>query len=296
MAKTQTIEVPDELKNLQQKSVEQRDRFFLGVCQSHKSEPSKIQKKLIRELSLFGFLATFWRELSTAEKNVWRDAGVYSNLTNWQLFISDNAARLRHDLTLEVPPSELWQVRAGRLLIESPASQIILKQEHPQKYLIAQKVVGASWKRELVELTEVFSLPLDLEIRYKSDLSATGPTQVARYFARVWTSYQGQDTFTDFPIDFDPSTDWTLDSVEVSGLRGILIGYTLFLEVIGYTGELLFDNIRAIHGGTNWALDPRCDEINKEFKKAFAAVPPFWIPVSLPTGAQFFSVYPPSLS
>lgn len=296
MARTTFIDVPDELKNVQRQALEQRDRFFLGVCQSHKRLPSKVRKKLIRQYSLFGFLATYWRQLNSTQKAVWSDAGAYSNLTNWQLFISDNAARIRNDLTLSVPPSDLWQVNAGRLLIESPASELILKQEHPHSYFVAQKIVGASWKRELVELTETFSLPLDISIRYKSNLASTGPTQSARYFARVWTSYQGRDIETDFAIDFNPSTDWTFDTLEISGLRGIVIGYTLFLEIIGYTGELLFDNIRAIHGGTNWALDPRCDEINKQFEKAFSAVPPFWIPVSLPAGSQFFSVYPPSLS
>lgn len=296
MARTQTIETPDELKNQQRAAVEQRDRFVLGVCQSHKRLPSKVRKKLIREYSLFGFLAGFWRELSTAEKDTWRQAAAFSNLTNWQLFISDNAARIRDDLPLDVPPSDLWQVRAGRLLIESPATEIVLKQEHPQSYWVAQKVVGASWKRELVELTEVFSLPLDLEIRYKSDLTAEGGGQVARYMARVWTSYQGEDIFTDFAIDFSASTDWTLETLEITGLRGIIIGYTLYLEIRGYRGEVLFDNIRAIHGGTNWARDPRCDAIDETFQKAFAVVPPFWIPVELPDGAQFFSDYPPSLS
>lgn len=295
MAKTEAIEVPDELKNLQRKSVEQRDRFYLGVCQSHKREPSKIQKKIIKEKSLFGYLATFWRELTPEQKAVWSEAGAFSSLSNWQLYISDNAARIRNNLTLDVPPSDLWQVNAGRLTVEAPASQILLKQEHPQQYLVAQKVVGQSWKREIVSIDEVFSLPLELEIRYKSDLSSTGPTQSARYFARVWTSYQGVDIFTDYPIDFSPSADWTEASLTISGLRGIIIGYTLYIGFSGYTGTLLFDNIRAIHGGTNWALDPRCDAIDTTFKKAFASVPPFWIPDTLPSGASFESVYPPAL-
>ena len=405
MAKVQTVEVADELKNLQRKALEQSDRFINSVIQGHKSLPSDSRKKVIKKYSLFGFLAPLWRSLTTEQKAVWATAGVHSSLTNWQLFISDNAARLRNDLTLEIPPSELWQVRAGYFLIESPSSELILKQEHPLSYWVANKIVGASWKSELVEITETFSLPLDLEIRYKSDLSlvsgfvapvttntisgtitlsgspvsgavvrcvrqsdniiltqkttggdglyeftglatdevydvvveyADGGTKYnafslwnrngqltdfqlesytvpngdnadftlseysftpakARYYAKVWTSYQGEDIYTDFEIPFDSVSDWSLETLEISGLRGIIVGYTLFLEISGYRGELLFDNIRAVHGGTNWARDPRCDDISKTFTKGFAIVPPFWVPVSLPTGSQFSTQFPPSL-
>ena len=295
MAKTESIEVPDELKNAQRAALEQSDRFVNSVVQAHKSLPSDARKKLIKAQSLFGYLATFWRALTDEQKTVWREAAVYSGITNWQLFISDNAARIRNDLTLDVPPSDLWQVRAGQILIESPASELILKQEHPQTYYVAQKIVGAPWKSEVVKLEEVFGFPLELQIRYKSNLVATGPTQSARYFASVWSSYQGVDRFTDCEVVIDPSSDWTLGTASISSVIGHVIGYALYIEIIGYTGELLFDNIRATHGGTNWALDPRCDAIDKTFSKGFAAVPPFWIPVSVPTGASFASQYPPAL-
>lgn len=307
MAKTQSVEVPDELKNLQRKALEQSDRFVLGVMQGHKREPSKRQKRLLNRPavvnspmegrgSLFRYLAPLWRSLTPEQKEVWREAGTFSNITNWQLFISDNAARIRNSLTLSVPPSDLWQVRAGRFLIEDPATEIILKQEHPQSYWVTQKIPGAPWKYQLVNLVESFSLPLELQIRYKSDLTPVGGTQRARYYASVWSSYQGVDRFTDAVIDLNPSTDWVLDTVSISNVIGHVIGYTLYIEIVGYRGEVLFDNIRAIHSGSNWARDPRCDEIDKTFSKAFAVVPPFWIPVSLPEGAEFYSAFPPALS
>jgi hypothetical protein len=307
MAKTQFIEIPDELKNLEAKALERRDRFILGVAQGHKREPSKAQKRLLRRASvvnspqegrgsLFKYLSPLWGNLTDEQKNAWADASNFSDLTNWQLFISDNAARIRNDLTLEVPPSELWQVRAGHIVIDSPADEIILKQEHPLDYWVAQKIPGKPWKYELVLINETFSLPLNLAIRYKSDLTAEGGNQIARYKATVWSSYQGVNLETDYSINFNPSTDWTLDSLSISGLRGIIVGYTLFLEISGYRGELLFDNIRAEHGGTNWARDPRCDDINRKFKNAFSVVPPFWVPVSLPSGSSFQSDYPPALS
>lgn len=292
MATTESITVTDELKNLQRAALEESDRFVNSVIQAHKSLPSDNRKNVLRGQSLFKFFSPIWRGLSVADRDVWRNAGINTGISGWQLFISDNAARLKVDLPLNVPPSELWQVRAGTLIIESPATEIVLQQAHPLTYFVSQKIVGASWKNQLVKLTEQFSLPLKIQIRYKSALTPVGGTQYARYFARIWTSYQGQDLFSDLVIDFSPNEDWTFSENEEVAIRGILISYTLYIEIVGYTGVLLFDNIRAVHGGTNWALDPRCDFINKTFSKGFATVPPFWVPVSLPLGSSFDSNYP----
>lgn len=306
MAKTQSVDVTDELKHLYNNSLERRDRFYLGVIQGHKRLPSKSQKRLLKRPavinspqegrgSMFKYLSPIWRGLTSGQKQAWADAGVFSSLSNWQLFVSDNAQRIKNNVSFPVTPSEIWQVRSGFINIVAPASQFIIKQEHPLDYLTAQKVVGRSWKLEMVLIHEVFNLPVTLKIRYKSNLSAFGSEQIARYKITVWTSYQGVDIYTDFSINFNPSTDWVLGTVSTSGLRGIIIGYTLFIEIVGYRGELLFDNIESVHSGTNWALDPRCDEVNKTFSKAFSIVPPFWVPVSQPAGATFSSVFPPVL-
>lgn len=295
MAKVESIEIPDELKNQYNSALQVRDRFELGVVQAQVAPLSDTQRKRARGQSLFSFFSPLWRSLSEVEQQVWKDAGVYSGISGWQLFISDNAARLKASLPLEVPPSELWQVRAGRFLIESPATEMILKQEHPLDYWVAQKVRGQSWKNTLVLLREEFQLPLTLELRYKSNLTAVGDTQRARYYARIWSTYQGRDIFTDFGIDITPVADWTFATIDYFDVIGKLKGYTLYMEVVGYQGELLFDNIRAVHSGTNWARDPRCDDISKTFTKAFAVVPPFWVPVSLPQGSTFTSQFPPAL-
>ncbi len=306
MVKTISVEVADELTEVYNNALERRERFFLGVIQAHKREPSKVQKRELKRASIiaspqegrgsiFKYLSPFWRALTTGQKQTWTDAGVFSFLSGWQLFVSDSSARIRNDLSFPIAPSVLWQVRAGYIKIEAPASTLILKQDHPLDYIVARPIVGRSWKDEIVAINEPLSLPVTLKIRYKSDLVAFGGGQIARYKITVWTSYQGEDIFTDFSIDFDEITDWKLDTVVTSSLRGIIIGYTLYIEIVGYRGELLFDNIEATHSATNWALDPRCDEINKTYEKAFALVPPFWTPISLPVGASFSSVFPPVL-
>ena len=295
MAKTETQETPDELRNLANTTMEQRDRFELGVVQGHKSEVSRGYKERLREQTLFKFLAPLWGALSPEEKLVWKTAGAVSNITGWQLFISDNAQRLRYGLTLGVPPSDIWQVRTGRILITAPANGILLKQEHPRDYWVSRKKRGQPWKQELVFVTEQFGLPLDIEIRYKTDLEINGGVQSARFFAKLKTSYQSRDEEYEASIDLEPSEDWTTATVSLTSARGIVIGYTIFIEIIGYRGEIFLDNGRAIHGGTNWIRDPRFDAMDKVFTKAFSVVKPFWEVVELDEGASYETVYPPSL-
>lgn len=339
MAKTSTQQVPDELRPLFQKSVEQRDRYFLGVAQGHKRLPSDRQRKELKRVaninspqvgrgSMFKFFSPMWRELTDEQKQVWRDASVNSSLSGWQLFISDNAARARASLEFGIPPDELWQVRTGRIEIDDPDGVVLLAQEHPLNYVVTQKMRGMAWKEEIVAVQENFGLPLEIQIRYKSNLVPVGggsytpplgnavdfslleytpPTgsadfsfsspveSVARFYARVVTSYQGKDRVRDLVINFDPNTDWELLTAELSTTYGYIISYTLFLEIRGYTGEILFDNIRAIHSGQNWARDPKCDNVSRQFTKGFSQVMPFWTPLDFGPGVSFASYYPPAL-
>ena len=107
MAKTQTITIPSGLENLQAQTIEQRDRFILGVAQAHKSLPSRATRQRLRRQSIFSILAPFWRELTTDEKAAWAAAGATSGLSNWQTFISENAGARRNGVSLPVSYTHL---------------------------------------------------------------------------------------------------------------------------------------------------------------------------------------------
>lgn len=291
MARTQTIEIPDELRNEQRSALEQRDRFILGVVQGHKRILPRQKARRFGRGSLFRLLGPIWQGLSEGQKDQWRDAAVLNGISGWQLFISDNAARIRNELPYPEPPSMQWQVNTGHILIQAPANSIKLRQEHPQDYYVVERVPGQWWKEQLTLVQEIFSLPLELQIRYKSNLTAEGGDQSARYYADIWTSYQGEDINTQLEIPFTPVSDWATASAVTSGLRGILVGYTLYIEIVGYRGDIQLDNIRAIHSGTNWARDPRFNEMDRKYRGAFTVAPNFWQPDDLPEGSQYFSQY-----
>lgn len=306
MAKVQSFLTPEELVPLRQKTIQARDRFTLGAVQSQRRPLSRAKRRLLTRPaitnspmkgrgSLFKKFSPMWRDLPQYKKDNYKAGGVPSFLTNWQLYISDNAARLRHSLPLEQPVSEIWQVRTGRIFLTNHTPAFVIKQEHPHKYTVTRKVRKMPWKEEMVNITEYFALPIKLEIRYKSNLLAVGSTQQARYFARIWSSYQGVDIFTDLEINFDAVTDWVHKTVQLPSIRGIVIGYTLYIEILGYTGEILFDNLRCIHSGQNWVRDPRCDNVGRVFKGGFSEVKPFWEIEKQPSETFFGTVYPPAL-
>lgn len=294
MAKTSTINFPSELSEDMKKAIKQSDRFTLGSVGGKGNWTTRSKKRRYRNISLFRFLAEFWAELSETEKDEWREAGLPSFLTNWQLYISMNAAQIRNGLAITNTASEKWQTLTCRLVVESPAEELKIKQSHQYQYWETESIPGEWWKERLTLVTELVTLPLTVGLSYKANLSAVGSEQIARYFARVWSIYQGEDYFTEVGVDLNPSTDWTTDENTLSEVPGYIQNYDLFFHLKGYQGTLNFDNIRAEHTEQNWARDPRCDDPRREFKRGFAVVRPYWVPEVLPEGADFDVSYPPA--
>ena len=136
-------------------------------------------------------------------------------------------------------------------------------------------------------------MPLTLELRYFASLTPVGGVNRARYYAVIQASYQGIIREHVLNLEIDVFDVWTYATVSLSDVRGIIIGYDLYIEVEGYRGKIMLDNVRAIHGGTNWARDPRFDNMNRRFEKQYALVQRYWEPLDVPTGASYKSVFEP---
>lgn len=292
MAKVGYIDIAPELQDTYDAILQQRDRFEHGVLQSQRTPFSRAKKADIRSRSILPILKSAWASLTSGQKLVWKSTGAAVGLTSWSLFVSDNSRRLRFSLPLIDEPDPYWQGLTGYIEIGGSATRLLLKQPHPRDGYRIGNVPGRPWAKRPVAVRENFVLPLELFINYKADLTPTGPSQTARFYADVWTSYQGVDIENIVEIPFDPSTDWTYATISNSAIRGTLIGYTLYIQINGYQGTLLFDNIGAVHSGVNWIFDKRCDYINKVYKKGLAIVPPHWEAIDQQDGAVFFSLSP----
>lgn len=291
MAKTSYIDISPESSELYYKGLQSGDRFTFSRVVRKNLLLSRNTKINLAGRSLFGIIAEYWRAFSSEQKNAWSAAADEIGITGWQLFIQDQAARLANSMSGVATPSLLHQSWVGQLHIESPATEAKIVQLHPRSYYVKRKVTGTKSQYSPVLVTEDFILPFQIGLNYKSNLSSAGADPYAKMYALVWYSYQGVNLEHTLEIPLNLVADWNSVSETLSSLETIVVGYNLYIHLHDVTGDLYFDNIKAVHGGQNWARDPFCREIDAEFSRNFYQVPRSWAAEIADEGVDFESVY-----
>ena len=291
MAKVTYISITPGLENQYYNGIRVIDRFEYSRVGIKNTLLSKKSKKGISQRSLLPELSVLWAALSESEKTAWNNAGAVCNKTGWRLFLQDTAARRANDLTGLATPSLLHQAFVGNIHIVAPATETKIIQTHPSFYYTYKKVTGKKAMYNPVGVNEFISLPLKIGLNYSSNLSAAGAGSFAKFYAKIWYSYQGVNRFSYLEIPLDLITDWKSAEATLSVLDSIIIRYDLFIHLYNLQGDLYFDNIIAEHGGVNYARDQFCNNIDQGFTKAFYQIPKHWSAEILPAGAIIESIY-----
>lgn len=291
MAKTGFIEVPVGMESIYKKSIQSGDRFIFPHVKVKRLFTSRSRKKGLTQKSLFVSLAPVWNGFDTPTKDAWTEAGVESSLTGFKLFVQDTAKRIANGISGYATPSPLYQSMVGKMEVQSPAIGLTILQLHPQSYYVNRKVTGTRSQYEPVLISENLSLPVDIAISYKSDLSSAGDSPQAGFFIIIYSNYQGRTIENFCHISFDLSHDWDRLTASISSVKGQFRGYTAFVEIQDAQGILLFDNVEIVHTGQNWARDPFCNSIQTTFTKAFYQIPKNWAPQEIVDGSFYKSVY-----
>jgi len=291
MAKVSYIDIDPELEPNYWKGLQSCDRYIFSRVGKKVSFLSRKRVWRIGQRSLFGLCADQWNPLSEEEKNAWSEAGSVINMVGWHLFIQDLAARRASGLEGLAIPSLLHQSWIGQLSIKEPASELEIVQIHPRNYYVKEPIPNkrASYRPELV--TEDLSLPFTLGLNYCADLEEVASGSFARFLARFWYSYQGENLYHDLIIPLEYQTDWTSAEDTLSVLETIGIRYDLYFHLYNVRGDLWIDNLRAEHSGQNWARDSVCRNIAESYTRAFYQVPANWSAITAPEGAAYASVY-----
>ena len=292
MAKTGYILVPPESEDLFYKDLQTMDRYIIPRIRAKAKVLSTAQKQATADKSYLPTCQELWANLSDETKQLWYDYDPHAQQHGWRSFVADQCNRIKLGLEGVATPNQYHQDLVGKLLIQAPASEIKIGQYHPHTYQLYQKVAGSKDMYEMAEIKEAFSLPLKITISYKSNLVSTGPGTFVRFYASVRHLYQGQNLNHDLIINIPLINDWTSDNITTGTLSGLAQSYNLFIHIYNATGELLIDNIKAEHNGSNWVRDPFCKDINRNFTRQFSSVLANWAPITLPTGATYKSVYP----
>jgi hypothetical protein len=291
VAKTSYITIDPELEAAFYRIAKPSDRFVFNRLVRADTLLSRKRKKGISQRSLLPQLAAIWAGFSGAQKAAWDSAAAQMFLSGWQLFVQDQTIRILNDMAGSATPSTLHQSWVGNLKIAAPASEIKIVQVHPRNYWISQKVVGKKGMYEPVLITEDIVLPLTISLNYFSDLAEVSSPSFAKFYARVWHSYQGVDLYEELLIPLDYSAGWQHAYATLSNVSGYIVAYDLYFWLKGLRGNLYFDNIVSWHSEQNWARDPYCKDISQSFTRAFYQIPKHWAPVTLPSGAEFDTIY-----
>ena len=291
MAKTSYIDLAPEQEENFYASITPGDRFTFARLRRKNVLLSVKSKKGISQRSLLPEIGVVWAGLSEEQKAAWSAAGVLSNLNGWRLFVQDYCARRVNDLPGLATPSLLHQSWVGQLHIEAPASEAKLIQIHPRNYYISKKVYGKKGMYSPVLVTEDLALPLTIGLNYKSNLSASGADPYAKFYAKIWYSYQGRNLYHYLEIPLDLVADWKTASAVLSSLVSYSVRYDLYIHLHDLRGDLYFDNVKSEHSSQNWVRDPFCKDVNQGFTRNFYQVPKHWTAEIAPEGVIFESIY-----
>lgn len=292
MAQVGYLEVPPELKALLAALISPTGNRTTGAVRKAGYLPSRAQVVRLTTRSLLPQISELWAGLSLAEQNAWKIAAAASSMNGWNLFVQDTAYRLKYGISGLATPSPLHQYKVGRLELSGAADRALLAQYHPPTYYVNKKMRGDTMLREDVAINEKLTLPLVLATSYRAALTPTKPDYKARFYAIIYSSYQGRTIETEAGFDFDLETGWTRETASCTSVIGTVRSYNLWIDLDGVRGYLEWDNVAAIHTGNNFARDRRCTDVNNELTRTNYQIEKSWEEQFLPAGASFDSVYP----
>lgn len=291
MAKVEYVDILPATSELYYRSLTAQDRFTHSRITKKQTVYSRKRKAGVSARSLLPEIASAWNLLSQVEKDAWTSAGAERNLNGYRLFVQDKSARIINDIAGNATPSLLHQSWVGKLDIQAPASELKIAQFHPNFYWVSKKVTGKKGMYEPVKVTEGFSLPLTISLNYYGDYVSVGAGSFVKFYAVVWSSYQGVDRQTVLEIPLSSNYDWENATATLSSVIGHVIGYTLYFHMYNVQGTIFIDNVKATHSGQNWVRDTFCEDILQGFTRAFYQIPDHWAAEILPAGAIYDSVY-----
>lgn len=186
-----------------------------------------------------------WAGFDSTTKTNWNNAGAYEGLTGWKEFLKDTAIRREWWYRLRNTADRPTMCRAYDCA--KSCHWIYYSTTTPKQLLCSKKVRGTKSQYNLKTVAEFISCSFTIGISYRASLSASGGTPRARYYVEVYSHYQGLEITTPLEIDFNLDGNWHVASNTLTGVIGVVRGYTAFLQIENARGDVYFDNVRMEH-------------------------------------------------
>lgn len=291
MTKVSYQAIPPEYQTLIKQSLVVGDKFIIPHVKLKKFVSKRKLKRIMNQKTLLPIISPIWNDFSQSQKDLWNVAGLQSGLTGYKYFIKEYILRAKYGFPLLTTPSNFHQGKVGKISILENSEGILIQQDHPITYWIKSKVKNTKSQYEPVLITEFVTFPFEFWISYASNLTAKSSDYIARAGILYMSNYQGRDIEKLEYINFDLKSDWQIASINVSEIFGQFRYYKIFIELKNVYGTLVFDNVKLLHSGKNWARDSKCEDIHQDFTKKFYQVSKHWIASFISDGAVFESDY-----
>lgn len=291
MTKVSYQVIPPEYQNLIKQTLVVGDKFIIPHVKLKRFISKRKLKKIMSQKTLLPEIIPVWNSLTVSQKESWNIAGLQSGLTGYKHFIKEYLLRVKYGFSLNLLPSIYHQGKIGKISILESSTGLIIEQDHPITYWIKSKVRGTKSQYEPKLVTEFVTFPFNLSISYASNLIAKSSDYIARVAIYYMSNYQGRDIEKFEYINFDLKTDWKNINLEVAQIFGKFRFYKIIIELKNVYGTFVFDNVKLLHSGKNWARDTKCEDIHQDFTKQFYQVSKHWIASYISDGAVFESDY-----
>lgn len=293
MARITTLNIPVDLQEKYERIMAALERFFFPRVARKPRLLTRRRKALLIRATYMFYASDLWRQKSAAEKLAWREAAAKMGLNGWQLYLQDKVYRLENYIPGDATPSIYHQFKVGHIKIEGPASSILITQKHPYTFWILEKVPRRKKQYRYTKITERLTFPLKIALSRKTNLTAVGASPYCYLIAKVTHYHSGRLFYTMYAIDIPLVSDWGYQEKIIEAPGGYIGTYELQIRLNDVRGEMWFDDIIAEHDDTNFARDPYCNEITREFFDEWFRVARNWEPTIVPAGALYESIYPP---
>ena len=259
MPRIMGITIPAGLEIYYNKTLKMYDFSFFCSIGKNPRFLTRSRYHSLKEISYLFRISKSWSDFGNSEKQAWLDAGDVPGMNGYNLFVQDQAYRIKNVIGGFADPSTFHQYLVGHINLSGSATALIIRQTKNQKP----------------------TFPLTFQLSRKSNLTSVGGNPYAKLIFKINRYYGGQNITDENVISIPLVSGWATQSLSVPLSLGVPANWELSLELNDVQGDLWFDNIWVTYNGVINNTDPDCDEVNLS-----------WEQVSVPTGALVESVYP----
>jgi len=265
MATSDDFDPDQATRDLMRKSLKIKRQFWAPIFDQKHVTWRKRNFRSLELLSTLPDISLLWSGLSSAQRTAWDVAASYSNLTGYQLFVKDTSYRINNNLAGLGTPNNNHQFKVLEWESAPGSEEFYLRQDHESEYTILVKNIGQKNAYTPVVITEVGTGVFSLEFDYFSDLDWTYEPDFFGVYIYFSGTKNGSPSSDSFWFDLEPQTDWTRFSEEFTPDLDEYDFYYVEFDAYPLNGLFRADNFNFYHDGQNWAFDPKCDNIDKEY-------------------------------